>query len=127
MIGKLKIKAKNVRLKMCPEALKNFIRKWIRRWRESRTLKMRRQVLGLMAERSQKSTPLVKTAQQIYSYVVKIQRTFRRFLHRKRFLMIIYSMSWIVAEKRYLAKIKLKSSSDKDKIKTMDIRELMRM
>ena len=41
--------------------------------------------------------------------------------------MIIYSMSWIVAEKRYLAKIKQKSSSDKDKIKSMDIRELMRI
>jgi len=52
VIGKLKIKAKNVRLKMCPDLLKNFIRRWIRRWRKRRTLRMRRQVLGLMAERS---------------------------------------------------------------------------
>ena len=33
VIGKMKRKAKNIRLKMCPEKLKNFIRRWIVRWR----------------------------------------------------------------------------------------------
>ena len=41
--------------------------------------------------------------------------------------MIIYSMSWIVAEKRYLAQMKKSSKEMKEQIKKMDVRELMKI
>ena len=48
-------------------------------------------------------------------------------MHRKKYIMIIYSMSWIVAEKRYLAQLKQANSAAKEQIKKMDIRELMQL
>ena len=51
---------------------------------------------------------------------------FRRFLVRKKFILCVYSMSWIVAEKRYLSQLK-RSEQDgsKDKLRHQGTREVL--
>ena len=124
-IGRLKIKAKEIRLKMAPKKLKDFIRQWIVNWRLHRKERMQRQLLNFLIERKQKTSVLLRTAQKVYSYVVKIQRTFKRFLRRKKYIMCIYSLQWIVKEKRLLAQMKQNSAEMKEMVKTMDSKKLM--
>ena len=40
--------------------------------------------------------------------------------------MLIYSLSWIVSEKRYLAQLR-KNAAGKEQIKKMDVREVMKI
>ena len=48
-------------------------------------------------------------------------------MRRKRFIMVVYTLSWIVAEKRYLVSLKKAQSKDKDKVQRMTGKELMKM
>ena len=41
-IGRLKIKAKEIRLKMAPQKLKDYIKNWIKRWRQKRKDRMQK-------------------------------------------------------------------------------------
>ena len=43
------------------------------------------------------------------------------------YTMCIYSMSWIVAEKRYLAQLKKSEQTAKDEIERMSINELFKI
>ena len=66
----------------------------------------------------------MRSAQVVYCHVIRIQRVFRRFLARKKWICCVYSMSWIVAEKRYLAQLKKSDQVQKERIQHMSIGEL---
>ena len=103
VIGKFLRLAKSVKVKLADTKVKQYLLNWVRRWRAKRHEKMKKAIVEFMDERSVKVNAFMRTAQHIYSNVVHIQRVFRRCLRRKKFIMCVYSMSWIVAEKRYLA------------------------
>ena len=103
VIGKFKRLAQTVRHRLADGKVKHVILSWVRRWREKRLAKMKIKVMDFMEERSTKVSVVLRSAQKVYCHVVHIQRVVRKFLRRKKFIMCVYSMSWIVAERRYLA------------------------
>ena len=62
VIGKMKIKAKNVRVKLADSKVKAVILKWVKRWRAKRHTKMKEMILGFVDERSSQVGALLRTA-----------------------------------------------------------------
>lgn len=82
---------------------------------------MKWHLLAFAEDRKTHQSAFLRTAQTVYCHVVLIQRVFKRFLARKRYILCIYSMSWIVAEKRYLAQLKKSDLAQKEYIQRMTI------
>ena len=62
VIGKFKIKAKTVRIKLADTKVKLTIAKWVKRWRAKRHIKMKDQILNFMEERATKVPAFLHTA-----------------------------------------------------------------
>lgn len=61
-IGKFKILAKTVRIKLADNKVKDVILKWVRRWRAKRHLKMKTALMGFLEERATKADAFMRTA-----------------------------------------------------------------
>ena len=125
-VGKFKLIAQKVKVKLASTKIKQLLVRWVRNWRKKRQEPMRQQFITMLREKSKKVSTALKIAQEVYRYVVFIQRTFRRFLIRKKFIMCVYSMQWITQEKRYLAMLKRSESAVKGGQSKASISELMR-
>ena len=71
VIGKFKMKAKMVRIRLANSKVKQFVHAWVRRWRAKRHAKMKSQLLAFMEERATVKA-FLRSAQIIYCQVVRI-------------------------------------------------------
>ena len=62
VIGKFKILAKKVRIKLADNKVKHVILKWVRRWRAKRHEKMKNEIISFMKERENKVNAFLRTA-----------------------------------------------------------------